>query len=193
MTGSKSNPHILGIDIGRVIIGPVDDDGRADTTFLSGTPDRALQTPPAPDAFLVIKQLARAFDGAVWLVSKCGPSVQAKTCRWLDHWAFWTTTGVSKDHLRFCLARRDKAIHCRELGITHFIDDRLDVLEHLRGLVPNLYLFGHQEVCSPAWVTAVVTWPAAVTAILPGVNPGPPAVTATDADRENAAEPRTAT
>jgi hypothetical protein len=158
---------ILGIDIGRVIIGPVDDDGHADTSFLSGTPDRAMQTPPAPGALPAIARLARAFDGAVWLVSKCGPRTQAKTRRWLDHWSFWTTTGVARGHLRFCLERRDKALHCRELGITHFIDDRLDVLEHLRGLVPRLYLFGHQNARPPAWVTAVVTWPSAVAAILP--------------------------
>jgi len=38
----------LGIDIGRVIIGAVDDSGRADTSFLSGTLERAMETPPTP-------------------------------------------------------------------------------------------------------------------------------------------------
>lgn len=158
---------ILGIDIGRVIIGPVDNVGRADTSFLSGTPERAMQTPPAPGAFTAIARLAEAFDGAVWLVSKCGPRVQAKTRRWLDHWRFWTATGIAPDHLRFCLERRDKALHCHELGVTHFIDDRLDVLAHLRGFVPCLYLFGHQKAPAPSWVMPVVTWPAALAAVLP--------------------------
>ena len=163
-----STPHdILGIDIGRVIIGPVDDDGHADTSFLSGTPDRAMETPPTPGSFAAIARLADAFDGAVWLVSKCGLRVQAKTRRWLDHWGFWATTGVAPDHLRFCLERRDKALHCHELGVTHFIDDRLDVLEHLRGFVPCLYLFGHQQARAPGWVTPVVTWSAVLAAILP--------------------------
>jgi hypothetical protein len=162
----------LGIDIGRVIIGPVDDDGHADTSFLSGTPDRAMETPPAPGAFAAIAQLADAFVGAVWLVSKCGPRVQAKTRRWLDHWQFWATTGVAPDHLRFCLERRDKALHCHELGVTHFIDDRLDVLDHLRGFVPCLYLFGHQKAPAPGWVTPVVTWPAVLDAVLRDVGYG---------------------
>jgi hypothetical protein len=157
---------ILGIDIGRVIIGPVDDDGHADTSFLSGTPERAMETPPAAGAFAAIAQLAEAFDGAVWLVSKCGPRVQAKTRRWLDHWRFWATTGIAPDHIRFCLERPDKALHCHELGVTHFIDDRLDVLVHLRGFVPRLYLFGHQKERAPVWVTPVVTWPAVVAAVL---------------------------
>jgi hypothetical protein len=160
---------ILGIDIGRVIIGPVDDDGHADTSFLSGTPDRAMETPPAPGAFAAIARLAEVFDGAVWLVSKCGPRVQAKTRRWLDHWKFWTATGVAPDHLRFCLERRDKALHCHELGVTHFIDDRLDVLTHLRGFVARLYLFGHQSAPAPGWVTPVVTWPAVLAAVLPAL------------------------
>ncbi|HWO24359.1 MAG TPA: hypothetical protein VNO30_36695 [Kofleriaceae bacterium] len=134
MTKTQPPRPILGIDIGRVIIGPVDDHGRADTSFLSGTVERAMQTPPAPGALDSIAQLARAFGGDVWLVSKCGAGVQAKTRRWLAHWRFWDVTGIAPDHLRFCLKRPQKADHCRELAITHFIDDRVDVLEHLRGL-----------------------------------------------------------
>jgi hypothetical protein len=120
-------------------------------------------------AFAAIARLAEVFDGAVWLVSKCGPRVQAKTRRWLDHWKFWTATGVAPDHLRFCLERRDKALHCHELGVTHFIDDRLDVLTHLRGFVARLYLFGHQNAPAPGWVTPVVTWPAVLEAVLPAL------------------------
>jgi hypothetical protein len=162
----NSEHNILGIDIGRVIIGAADDDGHADTSFLSGTPERAMQTPPAPGAFAAIARLAAAFGGAVWLISKCGPRVQAKTRRWLDHWGFWTATGVAPDHLRFCLERRDKALHCHELGVSHFIDDRLDVLVHLRGFVPGLYLFGYQKARAPDWVTPVITWPVALASVL---------------------------
>jgi hypothetical protein len=41
----------------------------------------------------------------------------------------------------FCRQRHEKAAICRELGLTHFIDDRLEVLSHLLGTVPHLYLF----------------------------------------------------
>ena len=55
----------LGIDIGRVIIGPTGHTGHVDTAFLSGTPEQALQTPPAPAAFVAIAQLVTAFSGKV--------------------------------------------------------------------------------------------------------------------------------
>jgi hypothetical protein len=162
-----THPPTLGIDIGRVIIGAVDHHGHADTSFLSGTIERAMETPPTPRAFDCIARLTRAFDGAVWLVSKCGPRVQDKTRRWLDHWRFWAHTDIAPDHLRFCLKRRDKGVHCAALGITHFVDDRVDVLEHLRGQVPYLYLFGLDWKTRPvpAWATPVITWPEAIEAI----------------------------
>lgn len=43
------------------------------------------------------------------------------------------------------LERPQKAQHCRELAITHFIDDRWHVLEHLEGVVRHRYLFGLQR------------------------------------------------
>jgi hypothetical protein len=59
------------------------------------------------------------------------------------------------------LERRDKAKHARDLRLTHFIDDRLDVLQHLRGIVPELYLFGYQRTGTivPRWVMHLASWP----------------------------------
>lgn len=54
--------------------------------------------------------------------------------------------------------RSGKALHCRELGITHFIDDRADVLEPMAGIVPNRYLFGPQRGRIPAGMCHVMTW-----------------------------------
>lgn len=149
----------IGIDIGRVIVGPVLN-GKADTSFLGNTIEKAMLTPPSPGAFEGVENLVDLFSNNAWLVSKCGPNVQHKTKEWLKHWDFYQKTGMPKDHLRFCLKRPEKAIHCKQLKLTHFIDDRLDVLEHLKGLVPNLYLFGEQPKLKniPEWVTHVLTW-----------------------------------
>ena len=68
------------------------------------------------------------------------------------------TTGVPRDHVRFCRKRHEKADHAKEIGLTHFIDDRLDVLEHLRGLVPQLILFGERQPETPPWVFGATDW-----------------------------------
>lgn len=151
--------HRIGIDIGRVIIGPVVN-GRADTSFLGSGHEEAMRTPPAPGAFAGVAELVARTGGNAWLVSKCGPGVQAKTRAWLAHHRFWEETGMDPSHLRFCLARPDKAVHARKLRLTVMIDDRLDVLEHLRGLVEHKLLFGEQKRPAPPWTTPVLDWAA---------------------------------
>lgn len=149
----------LGIDIGRVLIAPDATDGRADTSFIGGSLEAAIATPPYDGMFDAVPALVQHFGGRVWLVSKAGPRVQEKTRHWLRHHRFFERTGIDPEHLRFCLERPQKAQHCGELGITHFIDDRPDVLEHLAGVVPHRYLFGPQrKPCSMADVVAVPSW-----------------------------------
>jgi hypothetical protein len=148
----------IGIDIGRVIIAPGDDS--ADTSFLRGTLDDALTTPPYSGAFETIEKLVTAYEGRVWLVSKAGPRTQEKTLRWLEHYRFHDYTGVARQNVVFCRQRHEKAVHCRAFQHTHFIDDRIQVLGYLRRDVENLYLFGEQKpgFIYPPWVVPALTW-----------------------------------
>jgi hypothetical protein len=155
----------LGIDVGRVLIRPEDADG-ADTSFIGGTLEDALNTPPYDGMFDVVPQLVDRFDGQVWIVSKCGPAIQHKTMRWFEHHRFFERTGIRHDNVRFCLKRPEKAVHCRQLGITHFIDDRTDVLQAMIGIVPHLYLFGLQRKQVPSGMRHLVTWPEVASAML---------------------------
>jgi hypothetical protein len=165
---TKQSPPVLGIDIGRVIIGAADPSGAADTSFLSGGEDAALSTPASPGAFEAIADLTQAFAGRVWLVSKCGPRIQQLTRRWLVRASFYERTGMRQDRIRFCLKRPEKRGHCADIGATHFIDDRLDVLENLTGLVPRLYWFGYQKgtVVAPEWAQPVRDWSATRSLVL---------------------------
>jgi hypothetical protein len=149
----------LGIDFGKVIMEPVLN-GKADTSFLGGSFEQAMHTPASERAFEVIAVLVKAFNGQVWIVSKCGPSVQNKTRAWLEHWDFCSKTGMPAANVRFCLQRHEKVGICNELGITHFIDDRLDVLEPMSGCVSSLYLFGEQpqELQLPEGMVHVLNW-----------------------------------
>ena len=157
----------LGVDIGGVIIQPADDD--ADTSFFG---DHYLRTPPMPGAFDGLAALvARRFGTAVHLVSKCGALTEARTRDWLAHHDFYARTGVPKDHLHFCRTRAGKAPIAAELGLTHFVDDKLEVLSHLT-TVPHRFLFrpAETEVRAHAAHLAVVkrveTWPDLVRALV---------------------------
>lgn len=162
----------LGIDIGRVIISGGGDSGTADTSFVGGDLENALRTPPMDGAFEAICQLARAFERRVWLVSKAGPRTEEYTRRWLAHREFFATTGIPSANVRFCRERRGKAGHCQELGITHFVDDRIQVLQLLQGIVPCLYHFGAEPSGSRVFI-AVRGWSEAVEHILPLGAPSP--------------------
>ena len=96
------------------------------------------------------------------------PRVQEKSRLWLDHHRFFERTGIPAENLRFCLERPQKALHCAELGISHFIDDRSDVLHHLAGIVPHRFLFGPQRPGMPTehGVVACVDWPTTVAAVM---------------------------
>ena len=126
----------LGVDVGGVIIDRVND--ALDTSFFG---DNYLQTTAVPGAFAALRRLnAGRFAGRVHLVSKCGARVQAKTLDWLAHHGLYATTGIAPEHVHFCRKRQDKAGICTDLGITHFVDDRLEVLSYLTS-VPARYLF----------------------------------------------------
>lgn len=152
----------IGIDIGRVIISSTS--GRGDTSFLDGDLAAALKTPPNRNAFPAIRELVALFAGRVWLVSKAGPRVQDRTRRWLDHHAFWASTGVQREQLIFCRLREEKARIARELGLGFFVDDRRDVLDAMLDVVPHRFLFGPQRDPAPRHAH-VPDWPASIIAI----------------------------
>ncbi|MBI2394057.1 MAG: hypothetical protein HYV09_31085 [Deltaproteobacteria bacterium] len=143
-------------DIGRVIIAG---DG-PDTSFLGASDEQALRAPAVSGAFEAVAEIVEAFEGRVWLVSKCGPRIERRTRLWLDAHRFFAHTGLAASHLRFCRERRDKAAIAVDLGLDRFVDDRADVLRAMRGLVPRLILFGAARaeggmIAAPDWRRAL--------------------------------------
>ncbi|WP_433357641.1 hypothetical protein ACQPYV_11415 [Micromonospora saelicesensis] len=124
----------LGVDIGGVIIEPADDD--ADTSFFGAL---YLRTPVVVGAFDALAALGPAFD-EVHLVSKCGEATERRTRDWLAHHDFPARTGIPVERVHFCRTRPDKAPIARRLGLTHFVDDKLEVLGYL-DTVPHRFLF----------------------------------------------------
>lgn len=124
----------LGVDIGGVIIEPADDD--ADTSFFGA---HYLRTPAVVGALDALAALGPAFD-EVHLVSKCGEATERRTRDWLAHHDFPARTGIPVERVHFCRTRPDKAPIARRLDLTHFVDDKLEVLGYLDS-VPHRILF----------------------------------------------------
>jgi hypothetical protein len=154
---SKRKPTI-GIDIGRVIIAGEHSPTGGDTSFFSGDDAALFRTPMVPHAFAAITELVEHFEGRAWLVSKCGTNVADRSLRWLSHHGFWATTGIAPESVRFCRERRQKAGIAEALGITHFVDDKHDVISSLSGIVEHRFLFGPQTKPTPAGSVHTPDW-----------------------------------
>ena len=126
--------EVLGVDVGGVIIDRVNDG--TDTSFFGRN---FLLTTAVPDVFDVLKSLSGRFNKIV-VISKCGQRIQEQSLQWLAHHDFYQRTGIEVTDVHFCRERRDKAGICQRLGVTHFVDDRLEVLGYLT-TVSNLFLF----------------------------------------------------
>jgi hypothetical protein len=144
--------RLLGVDIGGVIIEPADDD--EDTSFFG---PNYLHTPPVLGAFDALAALGGAFD-AVHLVSKCGEDTSRRTLEWLAHHDFAGRTGIGPDRVHFCRTRAEKGPIAADLGLTHFVDDKLEVLGYLT-TVAHRYLFRTVVADPPAGVVRVAGWP----------------------------------
>lgn len=73
---------------------------------------------------------------------------------------FSSTTGISEENIYFCKERIEKESICRKLRITHFIDDRIHIMQILKNVVPYLFLFGDKNKNKGArkWTTLVADW-----------------------------------
>ena len=100
-----------------------------------------MDTPAVDGAFAAVSELCTGmFAFRVHIVSKAGPRIAALTREWLDTKGFFEETGVPRSNLWFVRRREEKREECRRLAITHFVDDRLDVLTDLDN-VAHRYLF----------------------------------------------------
>lgn len=130
----------IGIDIGGVIIDRAANDG-TDTSLFGPNYLKAKDVDWAISSIGLLNRKDDVFKDNVFVVSKCGANIERKSREWLDHCRFHEVTGVPKEHLHFCRDRRDKAPIAQKLGLTHFVDDKLEVLSHMKGIVKHRILF----------------------------------------------------
>ncbi|MDO8598850.1 MAG: hypothetical protein Q7S02_01970 [bacterium] len=129
----------LGVDIGGVII---DRSGHAAAD--DPTSSAYLDIPVVRHAFLALAFLNRKtrFRNRIHLISRRrNRNDEAGDRAWLAHRGFHEHTGIPTSHVHFCEERDEKALICARLGVTHAIDDRLEIIVALDGIVPHRILF----------------------------------------------------
>lgn len=128
----------IGIDIGGVIIDRARNDG-SDTSLFGPNYLNAHAVPGAIEAIDDINTYL--FPNETYIISKCGANIERKSREWLKHNCFYEKTGMTEDKVHFCRARADKAPIAQKLGLTHFIDDKYEVLGYMKDVVANRILF----------------------------------------------------
>jgi hypothetical protein len=157
------NEACVGIDFGGVIIPAAITDVSHRDMFLDGNLDDAIKTAPLAGCMEGLRALVSLFLGNVWIISKASRQTEEKTWAWIKHHRLAEITGIDLTRVRFCRERSVKADICREIGVSHYIDDQLRVLELLRDCVRYRLWFtsGPSETPLPGLVT-VQDWPHAV-------------------------------
>lgn len=128
-------PPTLGIDVGGVLVDRVAEN--SDTSFFGSNP---MATPMVEGSLEAVRRLLPLFECRVHIVSKAGPKIAGLSRQWLGRHGFTGTDMIPLSNVHFVRKRPDKDPVCERLGITHFIDDRLDVHRHLE-TVEHRYLF----------------------------------------------------
>lgn len=134
-------PHkraVLGIDFGRTIC----DIGSGHVTTGRAEVDPHFFDLPFVDGALEqIKSFVPLFGPqSMHIVSKCAPESEDPIKGWLARKNFWELTGMREGNIHFCRERDQKFEICLELGVSHFVDDRREVLHYLRGVGTKIAL-----------------------------------------------------
>jgi hypothetical protein len=122
------------IDIGGVV---------ADHATLDGVrrPGGHLAVPEIDGAFDAVRRLrAERFGRNTLLLSMISEAAEPFSRDWLQHTNFYDRTGMDTDQVIYCRDFADKAVIAHDLGLTHAVDDRVEVLRHFTN-GETLFLF----------------------------------------------------
>lgn len=124
----------IGIDFGGVIVRqsdgnrPIDASADASICF--------------EHCFEGIAYLNAHFKGNVHIVSKASRSTAVSMRQWLNQVGFYQKTGLLAGNVHICRKRHEKVPIAKDLGLSHFVDDNIDTLQLMIGIVPKLFHFG---------------------------------------------------
>lgn len=134
---------VLGIDLGGVVMGPRnpmlhEHDEGFDAAFLA--------RPEIPSAIACLARASKErFQKKVFVISKRSRKTRPLALRWLFVNGFFDRLGIPREHVHFCETQDQKAPLCEQLGVTHFVDNRLGVLRHMHAVENRCLLNATEE------------------------------------------------
>jgi hypothetical protein len=144
---------LIGMDVHGVIMDKFDK---------SKSVEEYLTTVPLKHATTVIKNIIDLYGPEnTFIISKCPMYAEDEIIKWLDNQNFFTEIGFIRSNVYFCRERTDKAPVAKQLRLTHFIDDRVDVLNAMKDVVSNRILFtggGNHEESDDKTITELDNW-----------------------------------
>ena len=127
----------IGLDVGGVIMKALP--GQNVAAF---SDKQIVAIPEVKGAIEAVKALVKKYGREnVFIISKCREVTETVILRWMESRRFFEVTGFKKENLRFCRDRSDKAPIAKEWRLTDFVDDRPNVLVHMKDVIGRLYLF----------------------------------------------------
>lgn len=147
----------LGVDIGSAVLPP------RQLELLGARRYREIGEVPGAINVLASVQQASHRGAATYAVAACDPETERHLREYLEVINFFDRTGMPRDHLHVCREPAEKEMVVRDLSLTGYVDDRVDVLESLQGVVRARFLFDPDEIATPTLppdttITSVTTW-----------------------------------
>ena len=119
--------HVIGIDFGNTI------------TYKPADGPRVCY----PDALRVIRRMVDAPDTSVYIISKVDEEQEKRAKAWIDLSNFYLHTGLTPANVHFCRERAEKGAIARDLGLTHHIDDRPEVMAFMP---PSVFKYLYEPI-----------------------------------------------
>ncbi len=119
----------IGIDIMGVIL---------PKAIEGGTLEEFVACSALPDVIESIGKLVELYGNeSVFIVSRCPEFAEKGMIRWFDEHNFFNETNFNRSNIYFCREQFEKAPIAKQLMISHFIDDKISVLDFMKNIVPH--------------------------------------------------------
>lgn len=141
---TRVDKPILGLDFGNTIVDVSGCVQLAGKRFRDFNFEELRNAHPYPDAYDSVRKLSENWFSEVHIVSKCDQESEGNITLWLHIHHFLDGGLIPTNGIHFCREREDKAPICKRLGITHFVDDRVQVLKPME-TVPYRYRLGNRN------------------------------------------------